>query len=133
MVCYGRHCDEQYNPLRSRQKSRRSGDRDVSGICVQCPVFWIENINRYHEQEERPAGLQSVRPAGHFYQLPGIVAGLVSFMVVRKAREVGIWKVLGADGVGDIVFLFHEFTLLIIIAFVLAAPAAWCFREWLAQ
>ena len=62
------------------------------------------------------------------------VYGLVSFMVVRRRKEIGIRKILGAP-VGNIVILLtKEFTMLIIIAFSIAAPLAWWFmQEWLQQ
>jgi ABC-type antimicrobial peptide transport system permease subunit len=53
-------------------------------------------------------------------------------MVVQKTKEVGIRKVLGAS-VQSILYLFSkEFTILIAIAFILAAPAAWyIMNTWL--
>jgi ABC-type antimicrobial peptide transport system permease subunit len=59
--------------------------------------------------------------------------GLVSFMVVQKNKEVGIRKVLGASA-RDIVYLFStEFTVLIGVAFVIAAPLGYTFmHSWLA-
>jgi putative ABC transport system permease protein len=58
--------------------------------------------------------------------------GLVSFMVVQKTREIGIRKVLGSSP-AQLIWLFgREFTRLILVAFVVAAPAAWwMMNSWL--
>src|SRR5579864_7881979 len=58
--------------------------------------------------------------------------GLVSFMAVQKTREVGIRKVLGAP-VHSIVYLFsREFTVLILVAFLIASPLGYYFmQQWL--
>jgi len=58
--------------------------------------------------------------------------GLISFMAAQRVKEVGIRKTLGAS-VGHIVYLFSkEFTLLVIIAFLISAPVGWYFmHKWL--
>lgn len=58
--------------------------------------------------------------------------GLVSFMAVQKNKEVGIRKVLGAS-VQSILYLFSkEFTILITVAFLMAAPLGYfLMNHWL--
>ncbi|MFC0512562.1 ABC transporter permease [Mucilaginibacter angelicae] len=58
--------------------------------------------------------------------------GLVAFMALQRTKEVGIRKTLGAS-VGHIVYLFSkEFTVLIVIAFVISAPIGYYFmHQWL--
>ncbi len=94
--------------------------------------FLDENINLYYQQEERLSMMYKVYALlAIFISCLGLY-GLISFMVLQKTKEVGIRKVLGAS-VQSILYLFSkEFTILITIAFLLAAPAAWyLMHQWL--
>lgn len=94
--------------------------------------FLDENISRFYQAETRLSAMYKVYAAlAIFISCLGLY-GLVSFMVVRKTKEVGIRKVLGAS-VQSILYLFSkEFTVLIAVAFVIAAPAAWyLMNNWL--
>lgn len=58
--------------------------------------------------------------------------GLMSFITIRKTKEVGIRKVLGASIPQIVLFFSKEFTALIVVAFVVASPIAYFFmQKWL--
>lgn len=94
--------------------------------------FLDKKINNFYRQENQLSTLYKVFAAiAIFISCLGLY-GLVSFMAVQRIKEVGIRKVLGAS-VGHIIYLFsREFTILILVAFVIAAPVAYYFmHRWL--
>jgi ABC-type antimicrobial peptide transport system permease subunit len=55
-------------------------------------------------------------------------------MAMQRRKEIGVRKVLGAPISAILILLSREFTLLIGIAFLIAAPIAWYFmHSWLQQ
>jgi ABC-type antimicrobial peptide transport system permease subunit len=58
--------------------------------------------------------------------------GLMSFVVAQKRKEIGIRKVLGATLVENISFFSKEYTRLVILSLVIAAPVVYFFmNRWL--
>lgn len=94
--------------------------------------FLDEKIDRFYRRETQLSQLYTIFAAiAIFISCLGLY-GLVSFMAAQRVKEVGIRKVLGAS-VANIVYLFsREFTLLIILSFVIAGPLAWyLMNQWL--
>jgi putative ABC transport system permease protein len=94
--------------------------------------FLDDKIASFYEQEEQVSQLYKAFAAiAIFISCLGLY-GLVSFMAVQRTKEVGIRKVLGAS-VGNILYLFSkEFTLLITLAFIIAAPISYfLMHAWL--
>jgi ABC-type antimicrobial peptide transport system permease subunit len=94
--------------------------------------FLDDTIADYYKQEAQLSQLYTIFAGiAIFISCLGLY-GLVSFMAAQRTKEIGIRKVLGASA-GNIVYLFSkEFTLLIAIAFVIAAPVAYYFmHNWL--
>lgn len=94
--------------------------------------FLDETIKNFYKQENQLSQLYKIFAGiAIFISCLGLY-GLVSFMAVQRTKEVGIRKVLGAS-VSNIVYLLSkEFTILILIAFVISAPIAYyIMHQWL--
>jgi putative ABC transport system permease protein len=94
--------------------------------------FLDQTIANFYKQENQLAQL---------YKMFALVAilisclglyGLVSFMAAQRTKEIGIRKVLGASARHIVYLLSKEFSLLILIAFGIAAPVSWfLMHKWL--
>lgn len=94
--------------------------------------FLDDRVANFYRQETQLATLYKVFAAlAIFISCLGLY-GLVSFMAAQRTKEVGIRKVLGASA-QHIVYLFSkEFTVLVGVAFLIAAPVAYYFmNKWL--
>lgn len=94
--------------------------------------FFDENLSAQYESEKRAGQVFAV-----FSGLAIMIAcvglfGLAAYTATQRTKEIGIRKVLGAT-MGQVLYLLsRDFTKLIIIAFVLAAPLTWFIMDqWL--
>lgn len=94
--------------------------------------FLDDNVDRQYRREEK---------LGKIFFYGAVIAILLSCMgllamvvliVAQRLREIGIRKVLGATPFQIVGMVSREYLLLILVAFVLAAPVAWFFMQsWL--
>ncbi|MBL6447912.1 ABC transporter permease [Fulvivirga sp. 29W222] len=96
--------------------------------------FLDDDVRDFYVEEQRTFTLFKIfSSVSIFISCLGLL-GLISFIVNQRTKEVGVRKVLGA-GVGSIIMLFSkDFMLLVLMAFLLATPAAWyAMNIWLAD
>ncbi len=96
--------------------------------------FLDQSIADYYKRENQLSQLYKLFSGiAIFISCLGLY-GLISFMAVQRKKEIGIRKVLGAPVRDMVTMLSKEFTVLITIAFLIAAPVAWYFmHQWLQQ
>ena len=94
--------------------------------------FLDQTIENFYKQEDQLSQLYKIFAGiAIFISCLGLY-GLVSFMAVQRTKEVGIRKVLGASVRNIIYLLSKEFTILIVIAFIISAPVAYYIMyKWL--
>ena len=94
--------------------------------------FLDESLNNQYQEDQRLgkivrfASLLSI-----FISCMGLF-GLVTLAVVRRTKEIGIRKVLGANVSSIVMLLSNDFLWLICIAAIIAFPIAWwALNNWL--
>ncbi|SDP50241.1 duplicated orphan permease [Mucilaginibacter sp. OK268] len=94
--------------------------------------FMDQTIANYYKQENQLSALYTIFSGiAIFISCLGLY-GLISFMAIQRKKEIGIRKVLGAPIKDIVILLSKEFTILVIIAFLIASPLAWYFmHQWL--
>jgi ABC-type antimicrobial peptide transport system permease subunit len=94
--------------------------------------FLDDRISSYYEEEQKTAQLfRAFSGIAIFISCIGLL-GLISFMAARRTKEIGVRKVLGATVADILALLGKEFAMLIVIAFIVAAPIAYVvMQNWL--
>jgi putative ABC transport system permease protein len=95
-------------------------------------LFLDENFNANYKAERQAGKLFAV-----FAGLAILVAcvglfGLSAYTAHLRTKEIGIRKVMGATVASTVMLLARDFTRMVLIAFVIAVPAAWFLvKQWL--
>jgi len=94
--------------------------------------FLDESIAAQYRQEQRTSTIVKLASAlSIFISCMGLF-GLATLTVVRRTREIGIRKVLGASVNSVVRLLSKEFLVLVIIAALIAFPLGWwAMNKWL--
>lgn len=94
--------------------------------------FLDDKIASFYRQENQLSQLYKIAAGiAIFISCLGLY-GFVSFMAIQRTKEIGIRKVLGASVINIIHLMSKEFTLLIGIAFLIAAPLSYyLMHRWL--
>jgi putative ABC transport system permease protein len=95
-------------------------------------TFVDQALDAQYRKEQRLSSIVSAAAVFAIVIACLVLFGLASLMIVRRTKEIGVRKVLGASS-GSIVLLVNkEFTKLVLIAFGIAVPVAWYFMSgWL--
>jgi putative ABC transport system permease protein len=126
--------------------SLKLNPEDLSGTMAEIKNVWEEVVpgtpfdftfvdQALDAQYRKEQHLSSIVTTGAVFAI--IIAclglfGLASLMIVRRMKEIGVRKVLGATSSSIVLLVNKEFTKLVVIAFVIAVPAAWyLMNSWL--
>lgn len=106
--------------------------RDTYGPQPLVYHFLDKSYDRQYQSDER-----SVKVLGYFTILAISIAcmglfALSSFMAVRRTKEIGIRKALGATSLSIFIMLSREYFKWIMLSIVIASPIAWfLMNSWL--
>ena len=94
--------------------------------------FFDESIANFYESEQNISTLLKwATGLAIFISCMGLL-GLAIFTTISRTKEIGVRKVLGASVAGIVSLLSRDFVLLVLLAFVIAAPIAWiAMKKWL--
>ena len=96
--------------------------------------FVDENYAALYQAEERQGKIFGIFAILAIFVACLGLAGLASFTAERKKKEVGIRKILGASSGNIMILLSKEFSLLVLIAAIIASPIAWyLMKGWLQE
>lgn len=95
-------------------------------------TFLDEALDNMYKNEQRISSMVSWASLLSIFIASLGLFGLITLSVSRRVKEIGIRKVLGADVKGIVILLSKDFTGLLLVAMMIAAPVAWwALDKWL--
>lgn len=95
-------------------------------------VFLDEYLSSAYQQEQRLSKIVTYAAGLSIFIACMGLFGLATLVVVRRTKEIGIRKVLGADVSRIVTLLSKDFVVLVVIASLVAFPVAWwALKNWL--
>lgn len=94
--------------------------------------FFDQEIAKYYDEEKHISSLLMwATGLAVFISCLGLL-GLVIYTTTLRTKEIGVRKVLGASVAQIVSMISKDFMLLIVVAFIIAAPLAWIgMNKWL--
>ncbi len=94
--------------------------------------FLDESLNAMYREEQRLGNVVRIASVLSIFIACMGLFGLATLVVVRRTKEIGIRKVLGADVKGLVGLISKDFIVLVGIAALVAFPIAWwALNKWL--
>ena len=94
--------------------------------------FLDQKLDALYQSESKQSDIFTAFSVMAFFIAGLGLFGLASYLTEQRTREIGIRKVLGSSVVGIVSLLTRDFTRLVLIANLIAWPAAWYFMSgWL--
>ncbi|HEX8315371.1 MAG TPA: ABC transporter permease [Flavisolibacter sp.] len=111
--------------LRSAWKAV-AGDRDFEY------TFLDEALATSYQQEQRLGNIVKYASVLSIFIACMGLFGLATLIVVRRTKEIGIRKVLGAEVASIVTLLSKDFIVMVVVASLIAFPLAWwALNKWL--
>ncbi|MBS0028430.1 ABC transporter permease [Chitinophaga sp. 22321] len=119
------------NPVAAMERIEKVW-KNLNPLAENDASFLDENTQRLYQQEQR---FSKIFVSGAVLAVIISAMGLFAIAVLvmaQRRKEIGIRKVLGASISGIVLLLSKDFLRLVLVAVVIAAPAAWYFMyRWL--
>ncbi|RYY29163.1 MAG: ABC transporter permease [Chitinophagaceae bacterium] len=110
----------------------RSAWKSVAGTQDFEFRFLDDALNAAYSQEQRLGNIVTYASVLSIFIACMGLFGLATLVVVKRTKEIGIRKVLGADVKSIITLLSKDFLVLVLVAILVAFPVAWwALSDWL--